>query len=102
MAPSLPTVETVTLNTGAAMPLIGLGTAHLYREKGRTALRDALAAGYRHIDCAKGVGRQTQKQRCVYFFLFEYEYSILFNSAPAYKKFTQHSSTLLSQPCLQR
>lgn len=59
MAPSLPAVETVTLNTGAAMPLIGLGTAHLYREKGRTALRDALAAGYRHIDCAKGVERQS-------------------------------------------
>jgi hypothetical protein len=53
MAPA-PPVETVTLNTGAAMPLIGLGTAHLYRETGRKALRDALAAGYRHIDCAKG------------------------------------------------
>jgi hypothetical protein len=25
-------VKMVTLNTGAAMPLVGLGTAHLYRE----------------------------------------------------------------------
>ena len=60
MAPSSssPIIETVTLNTGAAMPLVGLGTAHLYREKGRAALRDALAAGYRHVDCAKVYGNE--------------------------------------------
>jgi len=49
----------VRLNSGASMPLVGLGTAHLYREKGRAALRAALAAGYRHIDCAKVYGNES-------------------------------------------
>lgn len=51
-------IQTVTLNTGAAMPLVGLGTAHLSRDAGRAALRDALAAGYRLFDCAKVYGNE--------------------------------------------
>ena len=51
-------VETMRLRTGAEMPLVGLGTAHLYREKGRAAVRAALDAGYRHIDCAKVYGNE--------------------------------------------
>ena len=51
-------VETVRLRTGAEMPLVGLGTAHLYREKGRAAVRAALDAGYRHVDCAKVYGNE--------------------------------------------
>ena len=39
-SPVMP-VETMRLRTGAEMPLVGLGTAHLYREKGRAAVRAA-------------------------------------------------------------
>lgn len=52
------TERRVQLHTGALMPVVGLGTAHLYREKGRAALRDAIAAGYRHVDCAKVYGNE--------------------------------------------
>ena len=59
MPPPLPRIETVKLRTGASMPLVGLGTAHLYRDAGRAAIADALDAGYRHVDCAKVYGNES-------------------------------------------
>ena len=67
MAQSMPTpaptppsaAVTVTLRTGALMPQLGLG---VYRagsgEPTRRAVRDALAAGYRHIDTASVYGNE--------------------------------------------
>merc|ERR1711935_511625 len=44
----------VTLNNGAKMPTIGMGTWHHGpREEIDAALRFSLENGYRHIDCAK-------------------------------------------------
>merc|ERR1712223_834993 len=44
----------VTLNNGAKMPTIGMGTWHHGpREEIDAALRFSLKNGYRHIDCAK-------------------------------------------------
>jgi len=58
-------VETVELNNGVSMPRIGFGTAGLGCGKSLSAVRDALEAGYRHIDtaqanewyCEKAVGK---------------------------------------------
>jgi len=44
----------VTLNTGAKMPTLGMGTWHHGpREEIDAALRFSIKKGYRHIDCAK-------------------------------------------------
>lgn len=59
---------TVRLNTGAEIPAVGLGV-FLSRKGGPTqqAVREALAAGYRHIDTAQlydneaDVGQQAPK-----------------------------------------
>jgi len=46
--------RSVTLNTGAKMPTLGMGTWHHGpREEIDAALRFAIKKGYRHIDCAK-------------------------------------------------
>lgn len=46
-------VPTITLNHGAAMPVLGLGTWPLVGQEGATAVRTALEAGYRLIDTAE-------------------------------------------------
>lgn len=56
-------ISTITLNTGHAMPLIGLGTWPLNDDEATAAVSAALAQGYRLIDTAAryeneaGVGR---------------------------------------------
>ncbi|KAG4103685.1 alcohol dehydrogenase [Neocallimastix lanati (nom. inval.)] len=44
--------KTVTLNTGAKMPVIGLGTFLSESGKIVSSVKTALKIGYRHIDCA--------------------------------------------------
>ncbi|KAJ2844862.1 hypothetical protein J3B02_004840 [Coemansia erecta] len=53
--------KTITLNTGACMPEIGLGTWRA-NEEGLLAktVKTAIALGYRHIDCAKFYGNQRE------------------------------------------
>jgi len=47
-------MESVTLNNGAKMPTIGMGTWHHGpKEEILDALRYSIEIGYRHIDCAK-------------------------------------------------
>ena len=50
--------RTVSLRTGAAMPLIGLGTWRLRGDGARQAVGWALEAGYRHVDTAAVYGNE--------------------------------------------
>src|SRR5271157_5916388 len=51
------------LHTGALMPAIGLGTFgsdHVSADEVAAAVEDALAIGYRHIDCASVYGNEAR------------------------------------------
>ena len=50
--------SSVTLNTGASMPLVGLGTWKAAPDVAGQAVYDAIKAGYRHIDCAENYGNE--------------------------------------------
>ncbi|KAJ5951166.1 uncharacterized protein N7479_009579 [Penicillium vulpinum] len=54
------TEKTYTLNTGAKIPAIGLGTWQSKPNEVRLAVRDALLAGYRHIDTALAYGNEAE------------------------------------------
>ncbi len=54
-------VPSVVTHRGAAMPMIGLGTFgsdHAAADEVAEAVREALALGYRHIDCARVYGNE--------------------------------------------
>ncbi|AGF71835.1 aldo/keto reductase [Corynebacterium halotolerans] len=51
-------VPTVTLNDGTEMPQIGLGTWKLHDDEAVRVVREAIAAGYRHIDTAALYGNE--------------------------------------------
>lgn len=64
MSPA-PTTPSVTLTSGAAMPIVGFGTWQLTGAAAQRSVAAALEAGYRHVDTATVYGNQVQVGRAV-------------------------------------
>ena len=58
-------IPTVTLSGGPAMPLLGFGTWQIRGEDAYRAVREALDAGYRHLDTATMYGNEAEVGRAL-------------------------------------
>ncbi|MET7438729.1 aldo/keto reductase [Streptomyces sp. NPDC004082] len=58
-------METVTLNNGARMPLLGFGVYQIPAQDTERAVTDALAAGYRLLDTAAAYGNEEAVGRAI-------------------------------------
>lgn len=47
-------MEYITLNNGIKMPMLGCATCKIDTNQVKVVLREAIAAGYRHIDATQG------------------------------------------------
>lgn len=52
------TIETITLNNGIKMPILGFGTLYLNGDDGERCVADAISVGYRLIDTATVYGNE--------------------------------------------
>src|SRR4029450_10314508 len=59
------TIGSVTLGAGVEMPLLGFGTWQIRGAAAYDAVRDALEAGYRHIDTATMYGNEGEVGRAL-------------------------------------
>jgi 2,5-diketo-D-gluconate reductase A len=59
------TISSVTLGPGVEMPLLGFGTWQIRGAAAYDAVRDALEAGYRHIDTATMYGNEAEVGRAL-------------------------------------
>jgi diketogulonate reductase-like aldo/keto reductase len=62
----MPDVSTLTLNNGVELPALGLGVFQTPPDETRSAVKAALAAGYRHIDTAAAYGNERQVGEAVH------------------------------------
>jgi 2,5-diketo-D-gluconate reductase A len=58
-------MQTVSLNNGVEMPILGYGVYQIPPEQTEQAVTDALAAGYRHIDTAAAYGNEEAVGRAI-------------------------------------
>jgi 2,5-diketo-D-gluconate reductase A len=59
------TIGTVALTGGGAMPLLGFGTWQIRGKRAYESVRDALEAGYRHLDTATMYGNEAEVGRAL-------------------------------------
>jgi 2,5-diketo-D-gluconate reductase A len=57
--------QTITLDGGVEMPLVGFGTWQVTGRQGYDAIRLALEAGYRHLDTATMYGNEAEVGRAI-------------------------------------
>lgn len=58
-------METVILNNGVEMPVIGVGTSRMDEDECERTVREALELGYRFIDTAQSYGNEGAVGRAV-------------------------------------
>ena len=58
-------MQTVTLNNGVTMPILGFGVYQIEPDDTERCVVDALAAGYRHLDTAAGYDNEEQVGRAI-------------------------------------
>ncbi len=58
-------MQTVTLNNGVEMPILGFGVYQIPAEDTEKAVSEALAAGYRHLDTAAAYGNEKAVGRAI-------------------------------------
>jgi 2,5-diketo-D-gluconate reductase A len=58
-------MQTVTLNNGVQMPILGFGVYQIPAEETEKAVTDALSAGYRHIDTAAAYANEEAVGRAI-------------------------------------
>src|SRR4051794_36424599 len=58
-------MQTVTLNNGVQMPILGFGVYQVPAEQTEQAVLDALATGYRHLDTAAAYGNEEAVGRAI-------------------------------------
>jgi len=51
-------MQTVTLNNGVTMPILGFGVFQIPDDQTQAAVEAALEAGYRHLDTAASYGNE--------------------------------------------
>ena len=59
------TTNTITLNNGVKMPILGFGVFQIPADDTEQAVTDALAAGYRHVDTAAAYGNEEAVGRAI-------------------------------------
>lgn len=58
-------MQTVTLNNGVELPVLGFGVFQIPAEQAEQAVSDALAAGYRSVDTAAGYQNEEAVGRAI-------------------------------------
>ena len=75
------TMQTTTLNNGTQMPMLGLGVFQTPPDVTTAAVREALRAGYRHVDTAAAYENEREADSQSYHIVLRgYRRNVLFST----------------------